>query len=58
MQNKANLPNVQMNISFTLTMYYENKRLCRRGENKPKQTQTNSKRVGWGLYPTNSSAAP
>jgi hypothetical protein len=24
-------------------------------KNKPNQTQTNSKRVGWGLYPTNSS---
>jgi hypothetical protein len=24
-------------------------------KNKPKQSQTNSERVGWGLYPTNSS---
>jgi hypothetical protein len=24
-------------------------------KNKPNQSQTNSKRVGWGLYPTNSS---
>ena len=39
MQNKANLLNAQMNISFGLTKYYENKRLCRCGENKPKQSQ-------------------
>jgi len=35
MQNKANLLDAQMNVSSVLTKYYENKRLCRRGENKP-----------------------
>ncbi len=29
-----------MNISSVLTKDYENERLCRRGENKPKQTQS------------------
>jgi len=38
MQNKPNLLNAQMNVRFTLTKHYENKRLCRRGE---KQTQSN-----------------
>jgi len=38
MQNKANLLNAQMNISFSLTKYYEKQRLCIRGE---KQTQSN-----------------
>jgi hypothetical protein len=37
MQNKANLLNVQMNVTIVLTEYYENERLCRCGE---KQTQT------------------
>jgi len=35
MQNKANLLDTQMNVSSVKTKYYENKRLCRRGENKP-----------------------
>jgi len=35
MQNKANLLDTQMNVSSALTKYYENERLCRRGENKP-----------------------
>ena len=39
MQNKANLLDTQMNVTIVLTKYYENKRLCSRGENKPKQTQ-------------------
>jgi len=44
MQNKANLLNVQMNVTIVLTKYYENKRLCRRSE---KQTQT--KPICWIL---------
>ena len=40
MQNKANLLDAQMNVSSVLTKYYENKPLCRRGENKPNQTQS------------------
>jgi hypothetical protein len=28
-----------MNISFSLTKYYEKERFCRHGENKPNQTQ-------------------
>jgi hypothetical protein len=39
MQNKANLLNTQMNVKAVKTKYYENKRLCRRGKNKPNQTQ-------------------
>jgi len=39
MQNKPNLLDTQMNVSSALTKYYENKRLCRCGENKPNQTQ-------------------
>ena len=34
MQNKPNLLNAQMNLSSVLTKDYENKRLCRCGENK------------------------
>jgi len=37
MQNKANLLDIQMNVSSVKTKDYEDKRLCRRGE---KQTQT------------------
>jgi hypothetical protein len=39
MQNKPNFRSNKMNTTFLLTKYYENKRLCRRGENKPNQTQ-------------------
>jgi hypothetical protein len=39
MQNKANLLDTQMSVSPVITKYYENKRLCSRGKNKPKQTQ-------------------
>ena len=39
MQNKPNLLNTQMNITKVLTKEYENIRLLRRAENKPKQTQ-------------------
>ena len=39
MQNKPNFLNAQMNISFSLTKYYENKPLFGHPENKPKQTQ-------------------
>ena len=39
MQNKANLLDTQMNVGSVKTKYYENKRLCSRGKNKPKQTQ-------------------
>jgi hypothetical protein len=39
MQNKANLLDTQMSITSVKTKYYENKRLCSRGKNKPNQTQ-------------------
>jgi len=39
MQNKPNLPAPQMNVNAVITKYYENEQLCRRRENKPKQTQ-------------------
>jgi hypothetical protein len=39
MQNKANLLDTQMSVTSVKTKYYENKRLCSRGKNKPKQTQ-------------------
>ena len=39
MQNKANLPAAQMNVTSVITKHYENERLCRCEENKPKQTQ-------------------
>ena len=45
-QNKPNLLNAQMNISSVLTKDYENERLCRRGENKPNQTQT---KLSWPI---------
>jgi hypothetical protein len=38
MQNKANLCEDKMNVTFLLTKHYENKRLFIRGE---KQTQSN-----------------
>jgi len=40
MQNKPNLLDAQMNVTSVLTKYYENERLCRRGENKPKTNPT------------------
>jgi len=39
MQNKADLLDTQMNISSVTTKEYENKRLFRCPENKPKQSQ-------------------
>jgi len=39
MQNKANLLDTQMNVTSVKTKEYENKRLFRRPENKPNQTQ-------------------
>jgi hypothetical protein len=39
MQNKANLLDTQMNVTIVSTKHYENERLCRRGKNKPKQSQ-------------------
>ena len=42
MQNKPNLLDTQMNVSSVLTRDYENEPLRRRGENKPKQTQSPS----------------
>ena len=39
MQNKANLPDAQMNVNKVLTKHYENKSNWTLGENKPKQTQ-------------------
>jgi len=43
MQNKPNLLNAQMNVISVITKYYENKRLCRREENKPNQSQYKAK---------------
>jgi hypothetical protein len=47
------------NTTFLLAKDYEqitmNNEPMKTNPNKPNQTQTNSKRVGWGLYPTNSS---
>ena len=37
---KANFRKAKMNLNFYLTKDYENERLCRRGENKPNQTQS------------------
>jgi hypothetical protein len=39
MQNKPNLWDTQMTVGSVKTKYYENKRLCRRAEYKPNQTQ-------------------
>jgi len=39
MQNKANFPDAQMNVSKVLTKHYENKQLYRCGENEPNQSQ-------------------
>jgi hypothetical protein len=39
MQNKANLLDIQMNVTSVKTKDYENERLCGREKNKPKQTQ-------------------
>ena len=41
MQNKPNLLYAQMNVSSFVTKKYENSRLRRRKENKPKQSQFN-----------------
>jgi hypothetical protein len=38
-QNKPNSLDAQMNVNTSITKDYENERLCRCGENKPKQTQ-------------------
>ena len=38
-QFKPNLLDAQMNATSFITKDYENERLCRRGENKPNQTQ-------------------
>jgi len=40
MQNKPNLPDVQMNLNFYPTRYYENLPIRRRVQNKPNQTQS------------------
>jgi hypothetical protein len=40
-----------MNVTLTLTKYYENERLCRRAENKPNQTQFQSHRTLAHFYP-------
>ena len=39
MQNKANLPNVKMNITFYLTNHYKDDRPSGHRQNKPNQTQ-------------------
>jgi len=41
MQNKPNLLAPQMNVNGAIKKDYENERLCRRRQNKPKQTQSN-----------------
>ncbi len=43
MQNKANLPDAQMNVSSVLTKDYENKRLRRCVKTNPIQTQYKAK---------------
>jgi hypothetical protein len=48
MQNKANLPDTQMNVSSVLTKDYENKIVLRLQKNKPNQSQTNSEQ-NWPL---------
>jgi len=40
-QNKPNLPDAQMNISFCFTMNYEQKAMNYENKNKPNQTQSN-----------------
>jgi hypothetical protein len=40
---KANLLDAQMNVTSFITKDYENERFCRRGENKPNQTQKTHK---------------
>ena len=40
MQNKANLLDTQMNVSFIITRDYEKKTNRTFGENKPKQSQS------------------
>ncbi len=40
MQNKANLPDDQMNVNKVLTKDYENIANCKLCENKPKQSQS------------------
>jgi len=47
MQNKPNLPDTKMNVIQDYTRAYENKWLCRRGENKPNQTQVQT--FCWGM---------
>jgi hypothetical protein len=42
MQNKPNLPDAQINVTSTITKYYENARLRGREKNKPNQTQFQS----------------
>ncbi len=46
MQNKANLPDTQMNVGPVKTKYYENNRLRTPRENKPNQTQSQTRRTG------------
>ena len=40
MQNKANFPDAQMNVTSLITVEYENKSNWTLGENKPNQTQS------------------
>jgi len=40
-QYKPNSRKAKMNVTSILTKDYENKRLCRCGQNKPNQTQSN-----------------
>ncbi len=43
MQNKPNLPDALMNVTYFLTKDYENKRLCRCVKTNPIQTQYKAK---------------
>jgi len=45
MQNKANFLDALMNVSSVLTKDYENEPLRRRGENKPNQSQFQTRRI-------------
>jgi len=45
MQNKPNFRKAKMNVISILTKDYENEQLCRRGENKPNQTQLQTQRL-------------
>ena len=51
MQNKANLPDAQMNVSSVITVDYENKSNWKLGENKAnsKPIKANTNPICWML---------